>query len=204
MLEAVKNNGFVLEWASEELQNDKEIVLEAVKNNGFALEYASKELKKDKEIVLQAVKIQNAIIYVSKELKNDKDFIIDCIIINKNIIYYYYNDLYLLIHYLQHDYNTKYIILDELFLDNIKYISKTSHFNNIFKFILNNHLQVFINNYNKFIPSIINNLDCIQLCQDYNIHIFNKDDVTNDGEYNFEIVEKEYKLKYKNKIILWY
>ena len=55
-LEAVKNDGYALDYASEELKADRQIVLEVVKNKGDALEYASEELKSDKEIVLAAVK----------------------------------------------------------------------------------------------------------------------------------------------------
>ena len=40
--------------ASEELKNDREIVLTAVSKNSGALQYASEELKKDREIVLAA------------------------------------------------------------------------------------------------------------------------------------------------------
>ena len=45
-----------LEYASEELRNNKEVVLEAVKKNGSALEYASERLQADKDVVLAAVK----------------------------------------------------------------------------------------------------------------------------------------------------
>jgi hypothetical protein len=38
------------------LKNDKEVVIEAVKNDGFALKYASEYLKNDKKFVLEAVK----------------------------------------------------------------------------------------------------------------------------------------------------
>ena len=37
MFEAVKLNGLALEYASDELKQNKEIVLEAVKENGYAL-----------------------------------------------------------------------------------------------------------------------------------------------------------------------
>ena len=37
------------------MKNDKEIVLVAVNKYGFILEYASKELQNDKDIVLAAV-----------------------------------------------------------------------------------------------------------------------------------------------------
>ena len=47
VLEAVKQNGSALKYASEELKNDKEVVLEAVKQDGFALEYDSYELQND-------------------------------------------------------------------------------------------------------------------------------------------------------------
>lgn len=35
---------------------NKEVVLEAVKEDGYALRYASEELQNDKEVVLEAVK----------------------------------------------------------------------------------------------------------------------------------------------------
>ena len=45
VMEAVKQNGHALQYASKELQGDKEVVMEAVKQNGHALQYASKNLK---------------------------------------------------------------------------------------------------------------------------------------------------------------
>ena len=56
ILEAVKQNGNALKYASEDLRNDIDIVLEAVKENGVALVYASNNLKNNREIVLEAVK----------------------------------------------------------------------------------------------------------------------------------------------------
>ena len=55
VLAAVKQNGFVLRYASAELKADKEVVIAAVSQNGEALMYASAELKADKEVVLAAV-----------------------------------------------------------------------------------------------------------------------------------------------------
>jgi hypothetical protein len=46
-LEAVKEYGFALEYASERFRDDKNIVLEAVKEYGKALQYASERLKDD-------------------------------------------------------------------------------------------------------------------------------------------------------------
>jgi len=47
----VKNNGYALDAASEELKADKDVVMAAVKNYGEALEHASEELKADPEIL---------------------------------------------------------------------------------------------------------------------------------------------------------
>jgi hypothetical protein len=41
VLEAVKNDGWVLYYASKYLINDKQVVLVAVKKNRLALKYAS-------------------------------------------------------------------------------------------------------------------------------------------------------------------
>ena len=55
VIETLKNDGMELKHVSDELKNDREVVLAAVKQNGMALEYASDELKKDKEIVKAAI-----------------------------------------------------------------------------------------------------------------------------------------------------
>ena len=47
VLEAVKNDGWALEFASEELKNDRELVLEAVKQDGMVLKYASDNIIAD-------------------------------------------------------------------------------------------------------------------------------------------------------------
>ena len=44
-----------MQFASEELRNDKEVVLEAIKYNKLNFEYASASLRDDKEIALEAV-----------------------------------------------------------------------------------------------------------------------------------------------------
>ena len=51
VLEAVKQDGRALRYASAALKDDREIVLEAVKQNGDALQFASAALKNDREIV---------------------------------------------------------------------------------------------------------------------------------------------------------
>ena len=86
VIEAVKQDGRALKYASAELrgnieksdldyenkmQKSKEVVLEAVKQNGRALVYASPELKADREIVLEAVKQHGeALKYASPALRD--------------------------------------------------------------------------------------------------------------------------------------
>ena len=55
-LEAVKKDGHALRHASEEMRDDREVVMEAVKQNGYALQHASEELRRDREVVMEAVK----------------------------------------------------------------------------------------------------------------------------------------------------
>ena len=45
MLERVTKNGYALQYASAELQGDREIVQAAVSQNGWVLRYASAKLK---------------------------------------------------------------------------------------------------------------------------------------------------------------
>ena len=45
MLKLLKCNGLSLKYASDELKNDKDIVLEAITNNNLSLKYASDELQ---------------------------------------------------------------------------------------------------------------------------------------------------------------
>ena len=49
-----RQDGDALQFASEELKNDKEFVLKAVSQNGDALKHASEELKNDIEIQMKS------------------------------------------------------------------------------------------------------------------------------------------------------
>ncbi len=89
VLEAVKQYGWALSYASKELRNDKEVVLEAVKKDGRALEYASKELQNDKEVVLEVVKKDGwTLEFTSKELQNDLDVVLTAVKQNRSVIQY--------------------------------------------------------------------------------------------------------------------
>ena len=72
VLEAVKQNGYALEYASKKLRADKEFILAlmALRQSGWALEYTSAALKADKEVVMAAVqKRGRALQYASVALK---------------------------------------------------------------------------------------------------------------------------------------
>ena len=68
--------GNVLKHASEELRDDKEVVLAAVKQDGNAFEYTSEELKKDKEIFDTAKEALIASGFIEPEL-TPKEFLAD-------------------------------------------------------------------------------------------------------------------------------
>jgi hypothetical protein len=55
-MEAVKQDGRALRYASEELRRDTEFILEVVKQHFYAPRYASEELKRDREALMEAVK----------------------------------------------------------------------------------------------------------------------------------------------------
>ena len=58
-----------LEYASERLRDDKDIVLAALGNDGMALEYASERLRDDYGIVLYAIRNNmRALEYASERL----------------------------------------------------------------------------------------------------------------------------------------
>ena len=75
VMAAVQENGGALQFASDELKADKEVVMVAVKNDGYALKDASDELRADKEVVMVANPLWAALEYVSDELKADKEVV---------------------------------------------------------------------------------------------------------------------------------
>jgi hypothetical protein len=76
VLKAVQKNGSALEFASKELQDNRNIVSQAVKKSGYAISFASERLQNDIDIVLLAIQQEPYVIeYVSKKLQNDKKII---------------------------------------------------------------------------------------------------------------------------------
>ena len=73
-MKAVSQHGSALQFATEELRGDHEIVMQAVSEDGFALDFATQELKGDREIVMQAVSQHGlALDYAARELKGDEE-----------------------------------------------------------------------------------------------------------------------------------
>lgn len=74
VLEAVRQDGFALEYVSEALRNDLEVVLTAVRQDGNSLQDASAELQNNRDVVLAAIR-QNgfAYEYVGEALRNDPE-----------------------------------------------------------------------------------------------------------------------------------
>ena len=71
VIESVNNYGSLC-WASEEIRNNREIVMEAVKNNGYEIQYASNDLKNDKDLVITALKENKmAFAYIGKDIKEE-------------------------------------------------------------------------------------------------------------------------------------
>ena len=78
VLAVMKKNGYLLEYTSDELKNDREVVITAISNsNGQALQYASEQLKNDREVIFTALKYNSDLLkHASDELKNDREIII--------------------------------------------------------------------------------------------------------------------------------
>lgn len=84
VLMAIQNTPFALQFASERLQDDKEIVLAAIKDSCYSLQFISERLQDDKEVVLTAMQnsvfaLQLASERLRKELEDNREFILSFI-----------------------------------------------------------------------------------------------------------------------------
>ena len=91
VLAAVSQSGRALQYASDSLRNDREFILAAVRNDrhGFerALQYASEALRSDPEVVLAAVSQHgSALAYASADLRSDINFLLEAIYRNRDCI----------------------------------------------------------------------------------------------------------------------
>jgi hypothetical protein len=80
VLNAVSENGSLLEFASDRLKADKTIVMAAIRITGANLQYADEKLKTDKKFVLKIIREWSyKFQYVDKKLRADKEFVIEAI-----------------------------------------------------------------------------------------------------------------------------
>lgn len=89
MSQAVICNGLALQYASEELRGDIDVVQLAVNENGEALQYASLDLKENPIIVRHATdQTMAALAYASPKLQSDRNFILERINQDGQALYY--------------------------------------------------------------------------------------------------------------------
>merc|ERR1712098_320643 len=73
---AVTSDAISLQYASEEVRENREIVLRAVRQKGYTLMYASPELRGDHEIALEAVRQYSCCFYsLPEDLKLNHEII---------------------------------------------------------------------------------------------------------------------------------
>jgi hypothetical protein len=74
---AIAQDWELLQYAPQELKNDRDVVLTALNQSWQALQYASNELKSDRHFVLRAgAQSADVLQYASDELKNDREFVL--------------------------------------------------------------------------------------------------------------------------------
>ena len=79
-VEKVKNSPLALEYASEDIKADPEVVLAAVGEYGPAFRYAAEHLKADPEVVLAAVKANpSALQFASERFLGDRKSILELV-----------------------------------------------------------------------------------------------------------------------------
>jgi hypothetical protein len=70
----------MLEFVPEKFRADRDIVLEAVKNTGLAIRYASRSLRNDRDIAFFVIKGNpfgiNVFDYINDSLKNDRELML--------------------------------------------------------------------------------------------------------------------------------
>jgi len=76
MLEAVKDNPALFEYASESLKKDKDVVFAAATRFTWAFQWADESLRADKGFVLELIEIEPDVLqYADKSLRTDKDIL---------------------------------------------------------------------------------------------------------------------------------
>lgn len=77
VIAAVEQNGFALEFTTETLQDDFQIVMIALTKDGMVLKFASKHLCANKEVVLKAVRLDPfALAFACRTIRDDKEIVL--------------------------------------------------------------------------------------------------------------------------------
>ena len=78
-LEAIKEDGRFLKYASLELQADRNVVLAAVRQAGLAIAYASPGLQADREVVLAAVRQNGDALQYASTMWADREVVLEAV-----------------------------------------------------------------------------------------------------------------------------
>ena len=78
-----------LQYASERLRDNYDIVIKAVEQSGIALQYASYRLRNTREIVLKAIKTSGKSLKYSENFKDDRSMVLEALKYNSM----FYDDL---------------------------------------------------------------------------------------------------------------
>lgn len=65
-----------LQYVSERLRNDTDIVMSAIKTDGLNLKFAGQAFKNDKSLAIMAIENNGSIEFLSKDLKNDSEIVL--------------------------------------------------------------------------------------------------------------------------------
>ncbi len=85
VLNAVSQQGELLDFAEDSFKDDKEIVLAAIASNPEALEFVSDRLKSDREVVYNSVsKAGWTYCYTGEKLLKDKELLISALKVNRS------------------------------------------------------------------------------------------------------------------------
>jgi hypothetical protein len=74
-IEAVSENAYAYNTLSDELREDRDVVLATVRKDGYILIFMDPQFKEDKEVVLAALTNFGYAIHYTEDLKGDKDVV---------------------------------------------------------------------------------------------------------------------------------
>lgn len=95
VLKEMKLDGSKLWQATEDLRDDKEVVLAAIGSFRWAFRDASDRLKSDKAFVLESIKVNNeSVCFIHPDLKKDREIAIAAVSVDffKSDILYYFSE----------------------------------------------------------------------------------------------------------------